>query len=155
MILQLIQAAPVKKIIVVKAPQARAFDVFTQHFDSWWPKSHHIGKAEMKQAVIEPEKGGRWYEKDVDGSECDWGVVRVWEPPARLVLSWEINSKFQPDETVQSEVEVRFIAEGAHATRVELEHRILAADSEVIRAAVDAPNGWSAILDAFAAKAAT
>lgn len=152
--MQLIQAAPVKKIIVVKATQARAFDVFTRNFDSWWPKSHHIGKAEMKEAVMEPKKGGRWYEKDVDGSVCDWGVVLVWEPPARLVVSWQINGKFVIDAAVDSEVEVKFIAESDGTTRVELEHRIRAADAGALREAVDAPAGWSSILDLFAKAAA-
>lgn len=151
--MQLIKAAPVKKTIVVKTPQARAFDVFTRQFDSWWPKSHHIGKAEMKEAVIEPKQGGRWYEKDVDGLECDWGTVLAFEPRARLVLSWRINAKFQPDESVQSEVEVRFIAESAASTRVELEHRIVAADAETLRTAVDSPQGWNALLEVFAAEA--
>ena len=151
--MQLIQAAPVKKTIVVRAPQSRAFDVFTRHFDSWWPKSHHIGKAEMKEAVLEPRKGGRWYEKDMDGTECDWGIVLAWEPPARVLLSWRINSKFQVDESVQSEIEVVFVAAGAETTRVELEHRIVAADAETLRAAVDAPQGWSGLLEIFAAKA--
>lgn len=150
----LIQAAPVRKSIVVNAPQARAFEVFARRFDSWWPKSHHIGKSEMKEAVIEPREGGRWYEKGVDGSECDWGTVLAWEPPARLVFSWKINSKFQTDVTEESEVEVRFIAEGDEKTRVELEHRIVAADAETLRTAVDSPQGWSGLLEIFAATAA-
>ena len=149
-----IQASPVRKRIVVEAPQARAFEVFARRIDSWWPKSHHIGKAEMKEAVIEPRTGGRWYEKGVDGSECDWGSVLAWEPPSRLVLRWMINSKFQPDEAVESEVEVRFVAESDGKTRVELEHRIVAADAETLRAAVDAPQGWSGLLEIFASKAA-
>ncbi|MGD0191074.1 MAG: SRPBCC family protein [Rhizomicrobium sp.] len=144
-----IKAAPVRKTVRVNAAPERAFDVFTAHFDAWWPKSHHIGKADMKQAVIEPHAGGRWYEKDVDGSECDWGTVLVWEPPHRVVLSWKINAKFEIDETVGSEVEVRFIAEAGGITRVELEHRIDAADADTMRSMVDAPNGWTAIMDEY------
>jgi uncharacterized protein YndB with AHSA1/START domain len=150
-----ISAAPVKKSIRVNAPQSRAFDVFAARFDSWWPRDHHIGKAAMKQAIIEPHSGGRWYEKDEDGSECDWGRVLVWDPPSRLVLSWGINSKFVPDETVDSEVEVRFIADGDAATRVELEHRILAADAQALREAVDSPRGWGGLLEIYAAKVAS
>jgi len=82
-----ITPAPVRKTIVVKAPQARAFEVFTTRFGSWWPKSHHIGSAEMAEAIVEPRMGGRWYEKGVDGSECEWGKVLAWEPPFRVVLS--------------------------------------------------------------------
>jgi uncharacterized protein YndB with AHSA1/START domain len=145
----MIRVAPVNKSIRVNAAQARAFEVFTARFDAWWPKSHHIGKAEMKEAVIEPRQGGRWYEKGEDGSECVWGKVLAWEPPHRLVLSWHINSKFQIDESVASEVEVRFIAESADVTRVELEHRIEAQDGEAMRTSVDSPGGWSSLLESY------
>lgn len=145
-----ITPAPVRKSIVVNAPQGRAFEVFTARFGTWWPKTHHIAAAEMKNAIIEPRAGGRWYEKGVDGSECDWGKVLVWEPPSRLVLSWHLNSQFKVDEAVESEVDVRFFPEGANSTRVELEHRITAADAEGIRAAVDAPNGWNGLLALYA-----
>jgi uncharacterized protein YndB with AHSA1/START domain len=145
----MIRVAPVKKTIRVNATPARAFEVFTSRFDAWWPKSHHIGKAEMKEAVIEPRTGGRWYEKGIDGSECNWGTVLAWDPPHRVVLSWKINSTFAVDESVASEVEVRFIAEGESVTRVELEHRIEATDAETMRAMVDAPNGWTAILEQY------
>ena len=145
-----ITPAPVRKSIVVKAPQARAFEVFTARFGTWWPKSHHIAAPDMADGIIEPRVGGRWYEKGVDGSECDWGKVLAWEPPSRVVLSWHLNSKFQVDEAVESEVDVRFIAESADTTRVELEHRIAAVDAEGIRAAVDAPNGWTGLLSLYA-----
>jgi uncharacterized protein YndB with AHSA1/START domain len=144
----------VKRSIRVNAPQARAFDVFATRFDSWWPREHHIGKAVMKEAIIEPHAGGRWYEKGEDGSECNWGRVLVWEPPSRLVLSWEINSKFAFDETVASEVEVHFTADAEGGTLVELEHRILAADAQALREVVDSPRGWGALLEIYAAKVA-
>src|SRR5690348_12901038 len=123
-----INAAPVRKSILVNAPQARAFQVFTTHFASWWPKSHHIGAAEMAEAVIEPHLGGRWYEKSVDGSECQWGEVLAWEPPSRVVLSWRINGQFKLDMSLDSSVEVRFIAQDRNTTLVELEHRVCAVD---------------------------
>ena len=145
-----IAPAPVRKTIRVNASQARAFEVFTTRFAAWWPKEHHIAKVDMQEAVIEPRQGGRWYEKGIDGSECNWGEVLVWQPPSKLVLSWRINSKFQIDKEVESEVEVRFIAEGMDATRVELEHRILAADAEALRDAVDSPMGWSGLLAIYA-----
>jgi uncharacterized protein YndB with AHSA1/START domain len=148
-----IRVAPVRKTILVNAPQARAFDVFAARFDAWWPKDHHIGKSAMREAVIEPYAGGRWYEKGEDGSECDWGRVLAWEPPNRLVLSWTINGKFQVDESVESEVEVRFLAENARQTRIELEHRIAAPDAEALRQAVDSPQGWSGLLEIYARKA--
>jgi uncharacterized protein YndB with AHSA1/START domain len=149
-----IRVTPVKKSIRVNAPQAHAFEVFASRFDSWWPRDHHIGKAAMIEAIIEPRAGGRWYEKGDDGSECEWGRVIAWEPPSRLVLSWHLNGKFEVDESVASEVEVLFVAEGPHATRVELEHRIASPDAETIRAAVDTPQGWSGLLEIFARKAA-
>ena len=148
-----ITVAPVKKTVRVNAPQARAFEIFTARFDSWWLKSHHIGKAEMKRGIIEPKTGGRWYEEGVDGSECDWGEVLAWEPPSRVMLSWRLNGQFQLDDSVKSEVEVRFIAEAAGVTRVELEHRIAAADAESIRTAVDSPGGWTGLLAAYQAAA--
>ena len=147
---QMITAAPVRKSIRVAVPQARAFDVFTARFGAWWPKSHHIAPVEMKDAIIEPRQGGRWYEKGIDGSECVWGEVRVWEPPARIVLSWRLNSKFQLDDEMDSEVEVRFIPEGEGATRVELEHRIMAVDAEDIAKQVSAPGGWGSLLEMYA-----
>lgn len=142
----LIRVTPVRKTIRVHAAPDRAFDVFTRRFDVWWPKSHHIGKADMKEAVLEPRAGGRWYEKGIDGSECDWGKVLTWEPPHRVVLSWRINSRFVLDERVASEVEITFVDEGAGVTRVDLEHRIESEDAEAMRSSVDAPNGWTAIL---------
>ena len=147
-------ALPVRKTVVVNATQSHAFEVFTQGFDSWWPKGHHIGKAEMLAAVIEPHTGGRWYEKGVDGSECDWGKVIAYEAPARIVLSWHLNGhwEFDADPAKASEVEVRFIAEGPTRTRVELEHRGLerAAYAEQLRSGIDSPQGWNGLLAMFA-----
>jgi uncharacterized protein YndB with AHSA1/START domain len=147
--MSVIRVAPVRKRIVVNAPQAHAFHVFAERFDAWWPRDHHIGKSTMREAVIEPRAGGRWYEKGENGAECDWGRVLAWEPPARLVLSWTINGKFQVDESVESEVEVRFVSESANRTRVELEHRIAAADAEALREAVNSPRGWGTLLEIY------
>ena len=145
-----VQIAPVRKSVRVDAGAARAFDVFTAGLTRWWPRSHHIGAAPMKEGVIEPRVGGRWYERGEDGSECEWGKVLVWEPPYRVVLAWNINPQFKYDPTRFSEVEVRFIAEGAAVTRVELEHRNLdrfgADEGAELRVKVDAPNGWTAIM---------
>src|SRR5665213_2590980 len=133
--------APVRKSLTVKAPQARAFEVFTAGIDRWWPKMHSIGTTALVQSVIEPFQGGRWYSKHEDGSEAVVGHVLVWEPPSRAVFSWEINASWKPDSTVASEVDVRFIAEGPGATRVELEHRKFEAlgetDGEKMRSGVD------------------
>lgn len=147
-----IAVAPVRKSIRVAAPPGRAFEVFARRFDSWWPKDHRIGTTAMKEAVLEPRAGGRWYEKGEDGSECDWGRVLAWEPPHRLLLSWQINSRFVPDDTIDSEVEVLFLADGT-GTRVDLEHRICAEDARALRDAVDSPRGWGAILRVYAESA--
>jgi uncharacterized protein YndB with AHSA1/START domain len=145
-----ITAAPVRKSIRVNAPQAKAFEVFTARIGQWWPKSHHIGSAPMTTAKIEPFAGGRWYHVSEDGSEYENGFVRVWQPPERLVVTWRLNSQFQLDDSVDSELDIRFLADGASATQVELEHRITATDAEAIAAAVGAPNGWTAIMGVYA-----
>ena len=100
--------APVRKSIRVNANQAHAFEVFTSGLGRWWPRTHTIGKPPMQTAVLEPRLGGRWCELSEDGSQADVGKVLVWEPPERFVISWDLNSKWKPDTTVSSEVEVRF-----------------------------------------------
>jgi uncharacterized protein YndB with AHSA1/START domain len=148
--------APIWKTIVVAASAERAFQVFTEEMSTWWPLgSHHIGKVDAKSVVIEPFVGGRWFERGVDGSECDWGRVRTWDPPRRLVLSWEISSDWRHDPSIQTEVEVRFSAEGA-STRVDLEHRLLqyyGGKAAQMRGIFDSDQGWTGLLDAFAIRA--
>jgi uncharacterized protein YndB with AHSA1/START domain len=119
----------IRGTVIVNAPPERAFEVFTKSFGSWWPADYHIGQVDMADGVIEPREGGRWYEKGADGSECDWGRVLVWEPPNRLVISWQINGmwQFDDDPAHASEIEVRFSPEGEEQTTVELEHRHLVA----------------------------
>jgi uncharacterized protein YndB with AHSA1/START domain len=148
----------VRKMVRVRAPQAVAWRVFTEKMATWWPlASHKIGKANAVDAVIEPRVGGRWYERGEDGSTCDWGRVLSWEPPSRLVLSWDISADWQPDPTLKTEIEVRFIAEGADNTRVELEHRHLdryGARRDEIRTIFDSTGGWGRLLESFARAAA-
>ena len=144
--------APVRKSVRVGAQPQRAFKIFTDGMGRWWPKSHHIGAADLDALVIEPKAGGRWYERGVDGSECDVGRVLVWEPPARLVLAWQLTADFKFDAGLITEVEVRFIAEGANATRVELEHRNLERYGERadgFRTTIDSTEGWSGLLQLF------
>ncbi len=150
-----IHIAPVQKSVTVNAAQAHAFDVFINGIDRWWPKSHGIGSTPMKKQIIEPRQGGRWYSTHEDGSEAVSGHVLAWEPPHRAVFSWEVSAQWKPDPSVASEVEVRFIAESATRTRVELEHRnfeaLGAADGATMRGAVD--GGWPGLLDLFKAQA--
>lgn len=149
--------APVRKTLIVNANQAHAFDVFTSRLDSWWPKSHGIGATPVKQSFIEPRKGGRWYTTHDDGSETVVGHMRVWEPPHRIVFSWEVSADWKPDPSVASEVEIRFTAQNAGTTRVELEHRNFEAlgqqGGEKMRGSVD--GGWSGLLEIFRKHAET
>jgi uncharacterized protein YndB with AHSA1/START domain len=145
---------PVAKSITVAAAADRAFSVFTEGMSRWWLKSHSINKSPIKDIVIEQKAGGRWFERGEDGSTCDWGRVLAWEPPTRLVLSWDISADWQHDPTLQTEVEVRFIADGKDRTRVELEHRHLdryGARRDEMRGIFESDRGWKGLLDAFAA----
>jgi len=148
----MIKIAPVRKQLVVKASQSRAFAVFTAKMSRWWPATHSILKSPLKECIVEPRVGGRWYAVGEDGSSCDTGYVIEWRPPERLVLAWQIDPQWQYDPKLVTEVEVKFIAESADTTRVELEHRYLermgdkAADA---RNAVDSPNGWGLVLESF------
>ena len=145
-----IQPAAVKKTLHVKASRDKAFRVFTDGIDRWWPKTHTIGETPLKRAVVEPRQGGRWYGLSEAGVEDLWGHVLAWEPPERLVLSWRINGKFKPDLTVHTEVEVLFIDAGDGMTRVEFEHRglqNLGEGGDEARTAMD--GGWGAILASF------
>ncbi|HZR26784.1 MAG TPA: SRPBCC family protein [Vicinamibacterales bacterium] len=150
--------APVLKSITVRASAERAFKVFTDGFDTWWPRGHHIGSSPMKRAVIEPFVGGRCYSEQVDGTDCPWGQILVWEPPQRFVMAWQITPewKFQPNLAEASEVEIRFTPLGDGTTRVDLEHRHferMGAGGEAMRAGVDSPNGWGGLMELFKAAA--
>ena len=140
--------------VTVNAPIERAFRIFTESFTTWWPADYHIGQADMAEAIIEPREGGRWYERGVDGSECDWGHVLAWQPPHRLVVTWQINGQWQydPDPEHASEIEVRFTPEGSGQTTVELEHRLIhrLVGGEAIRDSISGGGGWSAVLAQFA-----
>jgi uncharacterized protein YndB with AHSA1/START domain len=142
----------VRKRIEVNAPVAHVFDIFTAKQDLWWPRAHHIGPRDNFTAVVEPRVGGRWFERGDDGSECPWGRVLVWDPPHRLVLTWDIGADWKPDPDLATEVEVKFIAEGDERTRVELEHRKLERfgdQAEMMRALFDAPGAWIDTLQAM------
>jgi len=146
--------------IVVDAPIERAFSVFTEGMGSWWPAEHHILEADLAEMVFERRAGGRIYDRGVDGSECRWARVLAYEPPNRLVFSWDISLqwKLETDPEKTSEVEVRFVSEGADRTRVELEHRKLERHGEgweQMRDAVGSPGGWGHGLGMFADAART
>ena len=150
-----ISIAPVRKEVRVRAAQDHAFEVFTAGLGRWWPTTMSIGTSPMKQAVLEPRLGGRWYELGQDGSQTNVGRVLVWEPPHRFVISWDVSIEWRPDTTVSSEVEVRFVAEGPNGTRVELEHRkfekLGEANGTEMRNQVD--GGWPGLLEMFRSEA--
>jgi uncharacterized protein YndB with AHSA1/START domain len=148
----------VRKTARVQAPIEIAWRVFTEQLGAWWPlENYKIGKAKAVDAVIEPRVGGRWYERGEDGSTCDWGSVLAWEPPARLVLSWDITADWQYDPKLKTEIEVCFVAEGKSVTRVELEHRRLdrfGARRDEMRRIFDREGDWGRVLEMFARVAA-
>jgi hypothetical protein len=149
---------PVRKTVRVGASVEQAFQVFTEGFDTWWPRSHSIGGSPLQKAVIEGKIGGRCYQQSVDGSECDWGRILVWEPPSRFVLAWQLNPQWEhePDVARASEVEITFSSEPDGSTRVDLEHRHFdrhGAGAELIRRGVDSPEGWGGLLQLYAAAA--
>jgi uncharacterized protein YndB with AHSA1/START domain len=149
------QTTSVRHQIVVDAPLERAFSVFTEDFGSFKPREHNLLSVEIAETVFEPREGGRLYDRGVDGSECDWARVLVYEPPNRVVISWDINPQWQveTDPAKTSEVEVRFTAESEQRTRVDLEHRHLDRHGdgwEGVREGVDSDGGWPLYLRRFA-----
>jgi uncharacterized protein YndB with AHSA1/START domain len=150
---QTITIAPVRMTVRVKASAAHAFEVFTAGLGRWWPLTHGIGKTPRKDVVMETHLGGLWYELAEDGTRTRVGKILVWEPPQRFVMSWDINSEWKPDTTIGSEVEVRFIAEGADATRVEVEHRKFEqlGDAGGNKVRNDVDGGWPGLLELYKA----
>jgi uncharacterized protein YndB with AHSA1/START domain len=146
----------VRSTVVVHAPVERAFTVFTRDIGTWWPPEHHLVQRELAEMVFEPRVGGNVYDRAVDGSECRWSRVLAYEPPHRVVFSWDIDLQWQleTDPARASEIEVRFLPEGPDRTRVELEHRHLERHGdgwEAMRSAVGSPDGWDRGMTAFGA----
>jgi len=147
----------VQSSVVVEVPIERAFRVFTEDIGSWWPPEHHILEGQLAEMVFEPRVGGHVYDRATDGSECRWARVLAFEPPHRIVISWDVSLQWtlETDPSRTSEVEVRFSSEAADRTRVELEHRKIDRHGdgwEPMRDAVGSPDGWDAGLLAFAAR---
>ena len=153
------EATSVRHEVVVNAPIERAFSVFTDDFGSFKPREHNLLSVEIAETVFEPRAGGRLYDRGVDGSECNWARVLVYEPPDRVVISWDINPQWQIETDLEktSEVDIRFIAEAPERTRVELEHRNLDRHLdgwEAVRGGVDSDGGWPLYLSRFAERVA-
>lgn len=148
-----IVVAPIRQQIRVEATPARAFEVFATRMGRWWNPSHSVNSSPQKDVVIEARAGGRWFEVGEDGSECQWGKVLAWEPPSRLALAWQLNQDWKYDPDLVTELEVRFLPDGARFTRVELEHRNLerfGEKAEAIRASLSSPDGWAGLLKRYA-----
>jgi uncharacterized protein YndB with AHSA1/START domain len=148
-------ATSIRHEILVQAPIDRAFSVFTNDFGRFKPREHNLLGVEIAETIFEPREGGHLYDRGVDGSECRWARVLAYEPPERVVISWDIDPRWQletdPERT--SEVEVRFIAEAGDRTRVALEHRNLDRHGdgwESVREGVDSEGGWPLYLSRFA-----
>jgi uncharacterized protein YndB with AHSA1/START domain len=142
--------------VLVDAAQDRAFKLFTEQFDKIKPREHNMLGVDIAESVFEPHAGGRVYDRGVDGSERQWGRVLLFEPPERIVFTWDISPYWQieTDLSKASEVEIRFIAESADRTRVELEHRHLDRHGdgwEGLRAGVEGDEGWPLYLARYAA----
>jgi hypothetical protein len=140
-------APPVRKNVRVRANAARAFRVFTEGLDSWWPK-----------AIMEGRVGGRCYSDQEDGTQCDWGQILVWEPPTRFVMAWQVTPtwQFEPDVAKCSEVEVTFTPSEDGTTWVELEHRHFERHGDGggnMRNQVDQPGGWGQLMELFRTEA--
>lgn len=148
-------ATTVTAVVLVDAPIEQAFSFFTQDIGRWWNPDHHIIESELAEIVFEPRVGGNIFDRGVDGSECRWSRVLAYEPPTRVVFSWDISKewKLEPDPAKTSDVEVRFIEEGPRRTRVELEHRNLDRHGdgwEAMRDALGSPGGWSGGVQLYA-----
>jgi uncharacterized protein YndB with AHSA1/START domain len=160
-----VSEAVVRKSVRVAVPIERAFSVFVEQMETWWPATHHIGDTPFEAIFVEPRVGGRWYERNVEGKLCDWGTVLAWDPPHRVSFSWHVGPghdqpewKFDPDMNKASEVEIRFTAEGPGTTLVELEHSKLERHGEgyeQLRALFDGPGAWETILALYAKALAT
>ncbi len=149
-------ANSVRHSVVVDAPIERAFEIFTDGFGRFKPPEHNMLGVDIEETVFEPRVGGNVYDRGIDGSECRWSRVLAYEPPDRVVISWDISPYWQiesdPDKT--SEIEVRFVSEGTNRTRVELEHRHIERHGEGwegVRDGVDNDQGWPLYLQRYGA----
>jgi uncharacterized protein YndB with AHSA1/START domain len=145
----------VRASIVVEAPIERAFRVFTKDFDRIKPREHNLLGVDIAETVFETRAGGRIFDRGVDGSECHWARVLAYEPPNRVVFSWDIGPTWQieTDQSRTSEVEVRFVSQGPDRTLVELEHRNLDRHGEgweSERDSVGSEGGWPLYLQRYA-----
>jgi len=150
----------VRRSVVVQAPIEVAFKVFTEQFDRIKPREHNLLSVEIAETVFERRVGGSLYDRGVDGSECRWARVLAYEPPHRLLISWNISPRWEIETDLEktSEVEVSFVPEGEDRTRVQLEHRNLDRHGDewpTLRDGIGGEGGWPLYLQRFADVLAT
>lgn len=150
----------IRHTVTVPIPLERAFERFTEGIGSWWPVENTFSKESFETVIIEQNEGGRWYERDNDGRETPWGRVVAWEPPHRIVLTWQITPQGlpEPDPNKASEFEVRFAPKSQSTqptTRVEIDHRAFERHGNeggaIWREAMDSEEGWPKFLGRYAA----
>jgi uncharacterized protein YndB with AHSA1/START domain len=142
----------VTRSITVPLAPAAAFDLFTRRMSEFWPSDHSIGASPFEAVVMEPNVGGRWYERSADGVECPWGRVLAWEPPRRVVLAWQLTADWKYDPGFETEVQVSFTETVPGRTKVELRHGHLERFGEraaEMQATFESPGAWGSILDAY------
>jgi uncharacterized protein YndB with AHSA1/START domain len=147
---------PVVREVVVAAPVDTCYRTFVDGFATWWPPEHHIGDdRSITDLVLEPFVGGRCYDVDTDGVECQWGTVLAVEAPERFALAWHIQADWtiDLDPQRQSEVEVSFLAVDDSTTRVRLAHHHLerhGPGAAGLRDGISGEGGWGLLIGRFA-----
>lgn len=146
----------VRREAVVHAPLEQAFTTFVERFGDFKPREHNLLDAPIASTVFEPHVGGHIYDRAEDGTECRWARVLAYDPPHRVVFSWDIGPTWQleTDPAHTSEVEVSFTSEAPDRTRVALEHRHLERHGpgwESLSDGIAQDQGWPRYLTRYAA----
>ena len=141
----------IRKSIRVERPAEIAFKLFCEQIGHWWPKGPSFGGKQATGMFIEGRVGGRFYQVYADGTDFEIGRVTVYQPPSIVAFTWRA-----PSWDVTTQVEVRFIPEGA-GTRVELDHSGWEKTEKVREFRKNYDGGWDTMLghyQSFAASAA-
>lgn len=142
--------APVRRTVRTKATPERAFQVFVSQMGRWWPRGQTVAPNTHDDIIVEPRIGGRWFERDTQGRETQWGKVILWQPPERLVLAWQLDAEHRYDPRLITEVEIRFMSVAGGGTEVTLEHRNLERlGKDADRRTLEIAEGWSLMLAKF------
>lgn len=140
--------------ITVEVPIDHAFRVFTERFDEIKPREHNLLQVPIERTVFDGRVGGTVYDIGTDGSTCTWARVMAFEPPHRVMISWDISPqwKIETDLSRTSEIEIRFLSETPERTRVVLEHRNLDRHGDGWEGfcGLDTGNGWPLYLQRYA-----